>query len=85
MGQILHGNARTTYAVKKDIQSASEEVTDHDLAKRLNKHVDTIRKWRNRDSVADVRSHFLYFAPILLKIYHTDSLRFRSGQDQISS
>ena len=56
MAQILHGNATTTYAVRKEIQSASEEVTDYDLAKRLDKHVDTIRKWRNRDSVGDVRS-----------------------------
>ena len=56
MGQILHGNATTTYAVRREIQSAPEEVTDYDLSKRLNKHVDTIRKWRYRDSVEDVSS-----------------------------
>ena len=56
MVQVLHGNATTTHAIRKEIQSASEEETDYDLAKRLDKHVDTIRKWRNRDSVGDVRS-----------------------------
>ncbi len=56
MGQILHGNATTTYAVRREILSAQEEVTDYDLSKRLNKHADTIRKWRYRDSVEDVSS-----------------------------
>ncbi len=32
MGQILHGNATTTYSVRREIQSAPEEVTDYDLS-----------------------------------------------------
>lgn len=50
----LHKNARTTPAIRREIQQATG--TQAELAARYNVSVDTIHKWQNRDSVAD-RSH----------------------------
>ncbi|WP_374538831.1 IS481 family transposase [Chitinimonas taiwanensis] len=50
----LHKQARTTPAIRAEIQAATG--THVELAKRYNVSVSTILKWRNRESVED-RSH----------------------------
>ena len=50
----LHKNATTTPATRAAIQGAMG--SDYDLAEQFSVSRDTIRKWRQRDSVAD-RSH----------------------------
>lgn len=52
----LHKNARTTPAVRAEIQAAPASVTTESLAARYGVHVNTIRKWRRRSTVED-RSH----------------------------
>ncbi|RJF85840.1 IS481 family transposase [Sphingomonas cavernae] len=51
MGQILHGSARTTEAVRRAIQRSEESVRA--LAKRHGISPTTVQKWRKRTSVAD--------------------------------
>lgn len=51
MGQILHGNATTTYKVRKEIQESNE--TNESLAARYNINIKTVRKWKARSSVED--------------------------------
>lgn len=53
MGQILHGSARTTQKVRRDIQDSQESVRV--LSKRYNISETTVRKWRSRkeEGVAD--------------------------------
>jgi hypothetical protein len=46
MGQILHGSARTTEAVRREIQDSEESVMC--LAERYNVNPKTIVKWRKR-------------------------------------
>jgi len=50
----LHKQARTTPATRREIQQASDTLAE--LAARYNVTIDTIRKWKSRDSVDD-RSH----------------------------
>jgi len=52
----LHANATTSPKIRREIQAAPPEVSDSALAKRYGVTVDTIRRWRGRDSVED-RSH----------------------------
>jgi len=52
MGQILHGSATTTEAVRRAIQHSQESLRA--LAKRYGINQKTVAKWRNRTSVADV-------------------------------
>ncbi len=52
----LHANATTSPKIRREIQSAPPEVSDRELARRYGVTVDTIRRWRKRDSVED-RSH----------------------------
>ncbi|MDN0077767.1 hypothetical protein QU481_23500 [Crenobacter sp. SG2303] len=47
----LHKQARTTPATRKEIQQATG--TQAELAARYNVTIDTIRKWKSRDSVED--------------------------------
>jgi transposase-like protein len=54
MGQILHGSARTTEAVRRAIQHSQENLRF--LAKRYGVNPKTIAKWRKRCSVADLPS-----------------------------
>ena len=53
MGQVLHGNATTTHAIRKAIQEAPEEVSNNALANRYGIHFETVKKWRERDTVED--------------------------------
>ena len=51
MGQILHGSARTTEAVRRTIQNSKESIAR--LAKRYDLNPKTISKWKKRDYVED--------------------------------
>ena len=53
MGQILHGSAKTTHAVRAAIQRLQASVTE--LAERYSLDEKTVRKWRKRTSVDDAR------------------------------
>ena len=52
MGQILHGSARTTAAVRRAIQHSQESLRV--LARRHGINPKTVAKWRHRTSVADL-------------------------------
>jgi len=52
MGQILHGSARTTEAVRRAIQDSQASLRA--LAKRYGINPKTVAKWKRRSSVADV-------------------------------
>src|SRR3712207_531841 len=54
MGQVLHGSARTTAAVRRAIQHSQESLRA--LAKRYGVNQKTVRKWKGRNSVADLRT-----------------------------
>ena len=51
MGQVLHGCARTTAAVRRAIQSSQESLIA--LAQRYDINPKTVHKWRKRSSVVD--------------------------------
>ena len=53
MGQVLHGSATTTEAVRRAIQLREESVRS--LAKRYGVSPTTAQKWRKRTSTADAR------------------------------
>src|SRR3982751_3497725 len=53
MGQVLHGSARTTEAVRRAIQLRQESVRA--LARRYGVSPTTVQKWRKRTTVADER------------------------------
>ena len=53
MGQVLHGNATTNNAIRKAILEAPEEVSNNALTKRYGIHFETVKKWRERDTVED--------------------------------
>jgi transposase InsO family protein len=53
MGQVLHGSARTTEAVRRAIQLRQESVRA--LAKRFGISPTTVQKWRKRTTTADAR------------------------------
>src|ERR1700678_1354491 len=52
MGQILHGSATTTEAVRRAIQHSQESLRA--LAKRYGVNPKTIAKWKARSSVSDL-------------------------------
>jgi transposase InsO family protein len=52
MGQVLHGSATTTEAVRRAIQHSQESLRA--LAKRYGVNQKTVAKWKKRTSVADV-------------------------------
>ena len=52
MGQILHGSATTTEAVRRAIQNSQESLRR--LAKRYGINQKTVSKWKKRTSVADL-------------------------------
>src|SRR3954449_2542852 len=54
MGQILHGSARTTAAVRRAIQHSQASLRA--LAKRYGINQKTVAKGKRRTSVADVRT-----------------------------
>ena len=51
MGQILHGSATTTHAVRAAIQRSKASVQE--LSERYGINPKTVRKWRKRSSVED--------------------------------
>src|SRR5215204_1899398 len=51
MGQVLHGSARTTEAVRRAIQLRQESVRA--LAKRFGVSPTTVQKWRKRSTAVD--------------------------------
>jgi transposase InsO family protein len=53
MGQVLHGSASTTAAVRRAIQDSQESLRA--LAKRHGINPKTVAKWRSRSSTVDVR------------------------------
>ena len=52
MGQILHGSATTTEAVRRAIQHSQESLRQ--LSKRYGINQKTVAKWKRRTSVADM-------------------------------
>src|SRR3954463_9502540 len=54
MGQVLHGSARTTAAVRRAVQHSQESLTV--LAQRLGINPKTVAKWKKRPSVQDERT-----------------------------
>lgn len=52
MGQVLHGRATTTEAIRRAIQNSQESLRA--LAKRYGIDQKTVRKWKNRTSTADL-------------------------------
>ena len=53
MGQVLHGSARTTEAVRRAIQLRQESVRA--LARRFGVSPTTVQKWRKRSTTADAK------------------------------
>lgn len=54
MGHVLHGCARTTLAIRRELQNSKKSVRE--LAHEYNITENTVRKWRSRDTVED-QSH----------------------------
>ncbi len=52
MGQVLHGSATTTEAVRRAIQHSQESLRT--LARRYGINQKTVTKWKTRTSVADL-------------------------------
>ena len=52
MGQVLHGSATTTEAVRRAIQNSQESLRA--LATRHGINQKTVAKWKKRSSVADL-------------------------------
>lgn len=52
MGQVLHGSATTTEAIRRAIQNSQESLRA--LSKRYGINQKTVAKWRKRTSVADL-------------------------------
>ena len=52
MGQVLHGSATTTAAIRRAIQHSQESLRT--LAKRYGINQKTVAKWKQRSSVADL-------------------------------
>ena len=53
MGQVLHGSARTTAAIRRAIQHSQESLQS--LATRYSINPKTVAKWRKRPTVQDAR------------------------------
>ena len=54
MGQVLHGSARTTAAIRRAIQHSQESLRS--LAKRHGINPKTVAKWKKRTSADDQRT-----------------------------
>src|SRR5438270_2019454 len=54
MGQVLHGSATTTEAIRRAIQRSQESLRA--LANRYGVNQKTVRKWKGRSSVEDMRT-----------------------------
>lgn len=62
MGQVLHGSATTTEAVRRAIQHSQESLRV--LAKRHGINQKTVAKWKNRTSVADLLDRWQADVPV---------------------
>lgn len=51
MGQVLHGSAKTTHAVRAELQRSQASAAE--LARRYGINQKTVRKWRSRQTVDD--------------------------------
>ena len=51
MGQFLHGSAKTTHAIRTELQRS--EAPSAELARRYGINEKTVKKWRSRTSVED--------------------------------
>ena len=51
MGQVLHGSAKTTHAIRTLIQRS--KASNAALSRELGINVKTVAKWRKRDGVQD--------------------------------
>lgn len=51
MGQVLHGSAKTTHAVRAELQRS--QASSAELAQRFGINEKTVRKWRSRRTVED--------------------------------
>ena len=51
MGQVLHGSAKTTHAVRAELQRSQASAAT--LARRFGINEKTVRKWRARETVED--------------------------------
>ena len=54
MGQILHGSATTTEAVRRAIQNSQESLRA--LSKRYGINQKTVSKWKKRNSTSDLKT-----------------------------
>src|SRR3954462_10499152 len=54
MGQVLHGSATTTEAIRRAIQHSKESLRA--LSRRYGVNQKTVRKWKARSSVVDRRT-----------------------------
>jgi len=54
MGQVLHGSATTTEAIRRAIQDSQKSLRA--LSKRYGINPKTVAKWKKRSSVADLRT-----------------------------
>ena len=52
MGQLLHGSATTTHAVRASIQRSKATIAE--LSAQYGVNPKTVMKWRNRSSVEDL-------------------------------
>ena len=52
MGQVLHGSATTTEAIRRAIQNSQESLRA--LAKRYGINQKTVAKWKKRTTLADL-------------------------------
>ena len=52
--QSIHPTARTTPAIRKEIQEAPHPISNSELARKYNINRATVIKWRKRKSVEDV-------------------------------
>lgn len=53
MGEVLHGCARTTPSIRREIQHSQESLRK--LADRYGVNIKTVIRWRKRDFVSDVK------------------------------
>ena len=75
MGQILHGSARTTAAVRRAIQHSQESLRV--LAKRHGINPKTVAKWRGRRSLVDHKTGPKEPRSTVLSIEEEDCRDFR--------
>ena len=52
MGQVFHGSAKTTHAIRGELQRSQASVAN--LAKRYGINEKTVLKWRKRQTVEDL-------------------------------